>query len=255
MKNKWTIIVLLVAFRFSGSAQGYKDIVIVSDFDDTYKITNTTSKGGMVKNVLFSDDVFEGMSSLYKKMNSDCKAFYFLSSSPRALQKKITNLLTENGLGNANLVLAELGEDRQEYKYNNIIEVIKFYPQSKVILIGDDSQHDPEVYMKVAKDYPDVVLDVYIRPVRGRVLTPECKVYYSAYDIALYEVKAGRLDEQFALQLGEQIMASGFAERLLPSYLYFPSDWKPVLNPADKATELQNKLMEKLQNIKKEWGK
>jgi phosphatidate phosphatase APP1 len=42
------------------------------------------------------------------------------------------------------------------------------YPDLKFILIGDSGEKDADIYTKIAKEYPDRILAIYLRSVNHR---------------------------------------------------------------------------------------
>jgi len=42
---------------------------------------------------------------------------------------------------------------------------MKLFPELKFILIGDSSQHDPEIYRQIVAEFPERVKAIYIRDV------------------------------------------------------------------------------------------
>jgi phosphatidate phosphatase APP1 len=39
-------------------------------------------------------------------------------------------------------------------KFDKIKHILEFYPNLQYVLIGDDSQHDPQLYEAIAKIFP-----------------------------------------------------------------------------------------------------
>jgi phosphatidate phosphatase APP1 len=62
--------------------------------------------------------------------------------------------------------LSALRSDRHfEHKGVAIRNVIQLYPDLDFILIGDTSQHDPEIYRRIVAEFPDRIRAIYIRDV------------------------------------------------------------------------------------------
>ena len=55
------------------------------------------------------------------------------------------------------------GRGGHSHKFEKIKHILEFYPNLKYVLIGDDSQHDPNLYEAIAKIFPLTVKAVYIR--------------------------------------------------------------------------------------------
>src|SRR5437763_4164318 len=54
----------------------------------------------------------------------------------------------------------------KRHKEPIIREILELYPALPFILIGDDSQKDPEIYRGILDSYPGRILAIYIRNVR-----------------------------------------------------------------------------------------
>jgi phosphatidate phosphatase APP1 len=50
-------------------------------------------------------------------------------------------------------------------KFTRIVRVIETFPHLHFVLLGDDSQKDPEIYLSVASHFPQKIFAVYIRAV------------------------------------------------------------------------------------------
>ena len=53
------------------------------------------------------------------------------------------------------------------YLIEKISAIIKRYPKHRFLLIGDSGEHDPEVYAKLYKQFPNNIQSIWIRYVEG----------------------------------------------------------------------------------------
>jgi phosphatidate phosphatase APP1 len=63
--------------------------------------------------------------------------------------------------------------DTPTYKQKHIDKILAAFPGVKFMLIGDDGEHDPEIFAHAAEKYPDRIDGVWIRrvhtdPLRAR---------------------------------------------------------------------------------------
>src|SRR5688500_8080181 len=66
------------------------------------------------------------------------------------------------------LDLSALSSKRlRKHKEPLIREILELYPSLPFILIGDDSQKDPEIYRAILDQFPGRILAIYIRNVRA----------------------------------------------------------------------------------------
>ena len=58
------------------------------------------------------------------------------------------------------------GGGDHEHKYKHIKELFEIYPDLSFVLIGDNGQRDPEIYLRIAQEFPERVKAIYIRTIR-----------------------------------------------------------------------------------------
>ncbi|MBT3236489.1 MAG: DUF2183 domain-containing protein [Bdellovibrionales bacterium] len=225
----------------------YRNITIISDLDDTIKITNTTDAWSTIGNALYSTDIFSGTNLLYRKMVPKDKGFYLLSASPTFLLSKVVRLLTTHNMPKADITLRNIINQRNKraYKLNAVRRMIGNSPESEqFILLGDDSNLDPEVYGQIVQENPGRILSVYIHPVKGRDLgtLTGIKTFHTPFDIALYEEMAGRLDTQWVLDLGLEMLRA-------PAKLLYPNFMSCALLPSIPAPHPSQSRLVKVANL------
>jgi phosphatidate phosphatase APP1 len=54
------------------------------------------------------------------------------------------------------------------HKQHEIRNILKTYPHLQFILIGDSGEHDADIYMEVAEEYPGRIKAIYLRSVRHK---------------------------------------------------------------------------------------
>jgi phosphatidate phosphatase APP1 len=101
--------------------------------------------------------------------------FFYVSSSEWNLYDYIKEFCRKNALPRGVFQLAQIkrfkdllntGQGRHASKYIRITRILKYFPNHKYVLLGDNSQKDPEIYATVAKDFPGLIHAVYIRNIR-----------------------------------------------------------------------------------------
>lgn len=193
---------LFTVFAFASLVMGASSLqaktLIVSDVDDTVKMTDVLgSKPTVVINGLFKEKAFAGMSELYNEMAKiEETDVYYVSGSPKMIRFRVDEFLEENQFPQRkNLILKDkMSDDTYEYKTTEIKKLIAQLNPDKVILIGDDTEYDPEVYKNIQEAHPNLVEAVYIRSVKGRddVQTS----FFSPVEIAAHEFVDGRLGKE-----------------------------------------------------------
>jgi phosphatidate phosphatase APP1 len=165
---------------FSGVAHliASDGITVISDIDDTVKVTEVTDTAKLVANTFLRKfTAVEGMAGLYQRWAKEGAAFHFVSSSPYQLYEPLAAFLADAGFPDAVWHLKRLRlkdasvlsvfADPFETKLSVIEEVLEHYPQRTFVLVGDSGEKDPEVYGELARRHPRQVLRVYIRDVTG----------------------------------------------------------------------------------------
>ncbi len=153
-------------------------ISIISDIDDTVKLTYVTDHKKLFEQTFFR--AFEeapGMADFYRKSQAAGVAFHFVSSSPWHLYQPLSEFLSRAGFPPASIHLKQvrlkdasilnLIRDGTETKPPQIIALLKAYPARQFILIGDSGEKDPETYAALLRKFPKQIAKIYIRNVTG----------------------------------------------------------------------------------------
>lgn len=165
---------------FSGSVHlvDAEGVSVVSDIDDTIKVSQVRQKRELLRNTFLRPfQAVDGMPKLYQRWATQGARFHFVSSSPWQLYEPIRNfaeqadypeatyLLRRTRLKDSTLLL--MFGDPQSRKIELIGGLIERFPKRKFILVGDSGERDPEAYGEVARKFPDQILAVCIRDVTG----------------------------------------------------------------------------------------
>lgn len=153
---------------------------IISDIDDTVIVSRINHFLEKIKLMLLQDasdrTPFPGIGAFLEalQLGADGKGsnpIFYVSGSEWNLYDLLVNFMQYHEIPQGPLFLKDKeltgrGEtDNKNYKQEKIKHILDTYPNLKFICIGDSGQHDPEVYEKVQKEYPDRLLGVYIRDV------------------------------------------------------------------------------------------
>jgi hypothetical protein len=158
-------------------------VSVISDIDDTVKVTNVADRRELLANTLLREfHAVPGMPEIYRRWQSEGIAFHYVSSSPWQLADCLGGFLRDVALpaGSMHLKLFRLKDStplgrlpsRKSSKRRVIERILNDFPRRRFLLVGDSGERDPEVYAAVARRYPQRVPAVVIRAVAGRT-TPE----------------------------------------------------------------------------------
>jgi phosphatidate phosphatase APP1 len=227
-------------------------LLLISDLDDTIKISNTQSKLITVYRGLFRSSAFAGMAQLYSEIlaASAGSEFYLVSASPPQIKKKIEFFLQMNEFPAAKIVLRDWIRQSSiiKYKLGTLLALVEAAP-GPAILVGDDTEQDPEVFARVAKRFPEKVVARYIRMVRGRELPEGTLGFFTAFDVACAELAAGRLSNDQVLKVGEVVLKAEKNSRLIPWFSIRPQARANPVSEDNPVAALWKAIQERILSI------
>ena len=201
---------------------------IISDIDDTVKLTGANSKTGKPDYWYFlSLEPFAGMSTLYQRWgfrNSPRQTvgLHFLSGSFTMLQNRLEHFFIINNFPSHSLTLkTDPFEPTENYKVAAITTMIQALdPNEKLLLIGDDTEADFKAYATLANQFPNRVLATYIHRIVGQTAMPANQMLYSsAMEIALNEFQYKRLTENDVMDVAQSMLMAVNAQNHYPRYM------------------------------------
>jgi hypothetical protein len=154
-------------------------VSVVSDVDDTVKLTNVPNREDMIRNTFMRDFVaVPGMPELYQGWQQQGAAFHYVSSSPWQLAPEIALLFARSGLPGGSFHLRHFDiRNKQFFKYiftssakakpRAIKRLLATFPQRRFVLVGDSGEKDPEIYAGLLREHPAQIAHVLIRSVPG----------------------------------------------------------------------------------------
>lgn len=101
--------------------------------------------------------------------------FFYVSSSEWNLYDDLNEFFKHNKLPQGVFLLNEIkrwnqffktGKTKHEGKMQRIMRILDTFPIQKFVLLGDNSQADPEIYTALAAKYPGRIFAIYINNVR-----------------------------------------------------------------------------------------
>ncbi|CAM4775038.1 unnamed protein product [Rotaria magnacalcarata] len=159
---------------------------IVSDIDDTIKISEVLDKVRLIANTFIHEfRVVQGMPELYREWQTrhNC-SFHYLSAMPDQLFTVTKEFANKHQFPDGTFHMRHLqwsatsmfnfvhSLDTKMHKTNHIRYFI-FNTLRSLVLVGDSGEHDPEIYGNVARMYPKRILRIFIRAVKGEKVDDE----------------------------------------------------------------------------------
>ena len=160
------------------------EFAFISDIDDTFLISHSSNLRKRLY-VLFTKNArsrkpFEGVVNHYQLLASTGASrdtfnlFFYVSSSEWNLYDYIFEFAKNNKLPKGIYLLNQLktfgqvfktGQNNHKTKFMRISRIMETYPAQKFILLGDDSQEDPNIYSAIVEHFPQNIYAVYLRHV------------------------------------------------------------------------------------------
>eukprot|EP00808_Paulinella_micropora_P022869 g16128.t1 len=177
-------------------------LCVVSDLDDTIKVSNVLEKKILLKNTFARPYVaVPGTPTKQKKGSPSVDtaasraaggagaappspaspnsvssvSFHYVTSSPWQLYESIWPWLEQEGFPRHNIhmrhlrftdrsVLAFLG-DPKAYKTSAVVKLLSAFPNRAFVLLGDSGERDADIYAELARQHPRQVRGIFIRAI------------------------------------------------------------------------------------------
>jgi phosphatidate phosphatase APP1 len=154
-------------------------VSVISDIDDTIKVTEVYSRRSLLANTFLREfRAIEGMAELYRQWAQQGAAFHYVSSSPWQLYDSLAELVEFAGFpaGTFHLrsfrlrdhMLRRLVLIRRRGKLKTIGSLLRTFPNRRFLLVGDSGERDPEGYGALARKFPGQVAAIFIRDLPQR---------------------------------------------------------------------------------------
>lgn len=164
---------------------------IVSDIDDTIKVTEVASKQALLKNTFFREfRAVDGMAELFRGWAKLGYDFHYVSAAPWQLYDPLREFAAAAKFpgGTYHLKRVRLKDetffnvfaDPVEYKLAILEPLLARYPKRRFALVGDSGEEDPEIYGRLARRFPEQVKAIFIRELGGA--TREAGRYKKAFE-------------------------------------------------------------------------
>jgi len=191
--HRYDVTLVSPPSRDTGQIKGSGEILVpppsarfgvISDIDDTVIQSRVSNFLQAARTVMLGNArtrlPFPGVAAFYQALRNgiggdEKNPIFYVSSSPWNIYDVITEFMDIQKIPHGPLMLRDwditlgvLSSDRHyEHKGVAIRNIMQLYLDMQFILIGDTSQHDPEIYHGIVSEFPDRVRAIYIRDVTG----------------------------------------------------------------------------------------
>ncbi|NNC83235.1 MAG: DUF2183 domain-containing protein [Flavobacteriales bacterium] len=157
---------------------------IISDVDDTVIHTGVSSRFKwrlMVNSVAahsYERKALNGAAGFYSALHKGPTAkeqnpVFYVSNSPWNLHEYLSTFLQHHSFPEGTLLLRDFGLKTMKKahpflegaKYKHVVQILKMYPHLPFILLGDAAELDADIYLHIAKEFPEQIQAIYIRAV------------------------------------------------------------------------------------------
>lgn len=227
--------------------------LIISDIDDTVKLSDVPHAGDAVRRGIWGEKAFAGMPELYQIMVRDPASMIFLSGGTKLLTHHVREVLDENGFPPYQLLMRNIfkkGNSVPVHKRARLEELATANPNRAFILLGDDGEKDPETLTDFANAHPGKVPAIYIHRVLARTIPSGVISFNTAFEIALSELKFGRMTADEAAKVGTVLLTAN-PKLVFPSFVECPAT---ITYPTSPETEHSAVLTDLIAKNQARWS-
>lgn len=186
----------------------------ISDIDDTVLVSHSANTGKKLRVMFtknprsrktFADVVkFYQLLSLAHTTADLLNPFFYVSSSEWNLYDDLNEFFKHNGLPKGAFLLNQIkkwyqllktGKTKHQGKLMRVTRVLEAFPKQRFILLGDNSQSDPEIYVAIANKYPERIVALYIRNISLAKESITTKIMENIQNKEIYTCQFKHTDE------------------------------------------------------------
>lgn len=151
---------------------------VISDIDDTILRSYSSDAFRRITTLALTTPhkrkVIGFTRSLFQRFDSQNARVFYVSKSESNLFNLLTSYIRFNGFPEGAMFLTAYinifklfnPKKGRDYKFNHIRFIIRNSGDKLFYLLGDDGQHDMEIYLRVAEEFPGRIANVFIRQTR-----------------------------------------------------------------------------------------
>lgn len=175
------------------------DFGVISDIDDTILHTGVVSslKWRVIINTVFRRAVsrkpLDGAAELYHRLHlgpsgKNANPIFYVSHSPWNLYRYLELFLKTNNFPKGPILLRSMAsfkkrKSEEPHKYHEVVNILETYPGLSFLLFGDSGEKDADIYISIAKKYPNQVKAIYLRSVNDSKRMNRIKTLADGYKL------------------------------------------------------------------------
>ncbi|HMJ70802.1 MAG TPA: App1 family protein [Cyclobacteriaceae bacterium] len=196
----------------------------ISDIDDTVLISHSGRTGKKLTTLFTTDPLkrkaFSDVARFYQLLAYSHteptvpNPFFYVSSSEWNLYDYLIDFFTRNQFPEGTFLLSafkrwsqifKIGNTKHRGKETRIKRIIESFPNQQFVLIGDNSQKDPVIYIQLANEHPDRIHAIYLRIVnpkrRARTIRQMDAVQNKKISVFLFDNTVAAIDHAMSIGL------------------------------------------------------
>lgn len=154
-------------------------VSIISDIDDTIKVTKATIKAELFAHTFYLPfKPISGMANAYSRWAKQGASFHYVSGTPYQLGPTLIAFFKQHRFPQGSVHLRSirfrdksffnLFADPLDYKLPAVERLLQQYPQRQFVLIGDLGEKDAEIYARMAERYPQQIQQIWLRQLEDK---------------------------------------------------------------------------------------
>lgn len=241
MKNQQSIwktwrlrIALITALS---SLPAFAQTLVVSDIDDTIKISHVLDIDSAINNFPRTKNHFTGMADSYQALRQSKTniQFAYVTNAIHSVSGKFhQSFLSQNNFPEGGLFLRTSPLEKN-FKVTTIRNLIQDNNLQELIMVGDNGEKDIEVYDQIRREFPHLRTRIYIHVVyskiaeeqKGQASLPGQKTFVTSLDLMAHWVREGLVPlpqfQKFLRKIGPKILKENLknddGEMAFPSWM------------------------------------
>jgi phosphatidate phosphatase APP1 len=155
---------------------------VISDIDDTIVVSYTADFfkriGTLALTAPNKRKTIDFTKKLFQEFEKQDARVFYVSKSESNLFGMISSFIEYNKLPKGQLFLTPYlkfsqllnPKKKRNFKINHIRFIMENSITNSFVLLGDDSQRDMEIYLEIARKFPERILKIYIRQTKKKIL-------------------------------------------------------------------------------------
>lgn len=223
-KLLFTSLFLLFSFN------SFSKVLVVSDLDDTVKMSGIGDHFELLTNYAFGVKPFPHLIGLYYDIEEHYNnqgeevEFVYLTSAPELINSQ--QWIIDNNLPSGTLIqrtnralLNPFGNASKNYKIRALTKVLSEASYSEILLFGDNGENDPVIYDTVTRDLGLENVSIYIRDISARASVCHEAIEGITYFLHAGQLTSGDFNNIAGARLKEDIQLSIEDATLLPDFV------------------------------------